>query len=76
MERTACPRFASRPTARELPRLYAPTLREEGLVGRATRGGRGQVLAFLVMLRSFQRLARYPKHEDIPEAVVSPLGFR
>ena len=76
LEHTAYPRIASRPSARDLARLYVPTLRELDLARRATRGGEAQQLAFLVMRKSFQRLGRYPKHEEVPEAVVSPLGFR
>jgi hypothetical protein len=76
IERTAYPRFAPRPSARELARLYTPNLREEGLAVRATRGGKGQILAFLVMLKSFQRLGYFPKPEEVPEAVVSHLRSR
>jgi len=52
IERTAYPRFTDRPYARELARLYTPTLRELDLARRTTRGGEGQQFIFLVMLKS------------------------
>ena len=72
IERTAYPRFAPRPSARELARLYTPTLGELELARRTTRGGEAQQLAFLLMLKSFQRLGYFPKRGEVPEAVVEP----
>ncbi len=46
------------------------------MAGRATRGGKGQILAFLVMLKSFQRLGYFPRPEEVPGAVVSHLRSR
>ena len=65
IERTAYPRFARSPSATELARLYTPTLRELDLSRQATRGGRAQQLAFLVMLESFRRLGYFPKPDRI-----------
>lgn len=59
IERTAYPRFGRRPSASEVARLYTPSWREIELAGRVTRGG-DQPLAFLVMLKSFQRLGYFP----------------
>ncbi len=73
IERTAYPRLPRRPSASELARLYTPTLREIDLAKRATRGGETQHLAFLLMLKSFQRLGYFPKQEEVPETVVSHL---
>ena len=76
MERTAYPRFGRNPPAQdELARLYTPTPREIELARRATRGG-GQHLAFLAMLKSFQRLGYFPRPEEVPEVVVSHLRSR
>lgn len=69
IERTAYPRFGSHPSAGELARLYTPTLRELDLARRATRGGEGRQLAFLVMLKGFQRLGYFPKTAEAPSAV-------
>ena len=76
IERTAYPRFAPRPTAGELARLYTPTLQELELARRATRGGGAQKLAFLVMLKGFQRLGYFPKTAEVPGAVVAHLRSR
>ena len=76
IERTAYPRPGRNPSASELSRLYTPTLRELDLAKRTTRGGEGQQLAFLVMLKSFQSLGHFPKREDVPEVVVSHLRSR
>ncbi|MDN5696878.1 MAG: DUF4158 domain-containing protein, partial [Rubrobacter sp.] len=75
MGRTAYPLFATNPSASELARLYTPTFREIGLARRVTRG-EDQSLAFLVMLKSFQRLGYFPAPEGVPEAVVSHLRYR
>jgi len=61
IERTAYPRFTARTSASELRRLCTPTLRELDLARRATCGGETQQLGFLVMLKGFQRLGRFPR---------------
>ncbi len=76
IERTAYPRFGRNPSARELARLYAPKLSELELARRTTRGGEARQLAFLVMLKSFQRLGYFPRPEEVPEAVVAHLRSR
>lgn len=75
IERTAYPRFAPRPPAGELARLYTPTLQELDLARRATRGGEAGQLAFLVMLKGFQRLGYFPKTDAVPAAVVAHLRW-
>ena len=76
MERTAYPRFERNPSTHdELARLYTPTPREIELTRRATRDG-GQQLAFVVMLRSFQRLGYFPRPEEVPGAVVAHVRSR
>lgn len=72
VERTAYPRFSGNLFKSELARLYTPALCEIDLAKRATRGGESQQLAFLVMLKSFQRLGYFSR----PEAVVSHLRLR
>ena len=76
IERTAYPRFAPRPTAGELARLYTPTLRELDLARRTTRGGGAVQLSFLVMLKGFQRLGYFPENAEVPGAVVDHLRSR
>ncbi|CAA9467709.1 MAG: Mobile element protein [uncultured Rubrobacteraceae bacterium] len=76
IERTAYPRFAPRPSARELARLFTPNLRELDLARRATRGGEAGQLALLVMLKGFQRLGYFPKTAEVPGAVVDHLRSR
>jgi Domain of unknown function (DUF4158) len=76
IEGTAYPRFGQNPSASELARLYTPTLRELDLAKQTTRSGENQQLAFLVMLKGFQRLGYFPKDEEVPEAVVTHLRSR
>lgn len=76
IERTAYPRFSGDLSKSELARRYTPALRELDLAKRTTRGGEGQQLAFLVMLKSFQRLGYFPIPEDVPEVVVTHLRLR
>ncbi len=73
IERTAYPRFVRNVSTSELTRLYTPTLHEIDLAKRTTRGGDGLQLAFLLMLKSFQRLGYFPNPEDVPEAIVTHL---
>lgn len=75
IERTAYPRFGRGLPPSELSRLYTPTLREIDLARSATRG-EDRSLAFLVMLKSFQRLGYFPAPEEVPEAVVSCVRSR
>ena len=60
IERTAYPHFSPHPSAGELARLYTPTLRELDHARRVTRGGEARQLAFLTILKSFQRLGYFP----------------
>lgn len=76
IERTAYPRLGRNPSAPERVRLYNLSLQELDLAKRTTRGGEGQQLAFLVMLKSFQCLGYFPNPEDVPEALVSHLRSR
>lgn len=76
IERTAYPRFSPRLSAGEIARLYTPTLRELDLARWATRGGEAGQLAFLFMLKSFQRLGYFPKPEEVPGVVIAHLGSR
>lgn len=73
---TAYPRFSARVSAPELARLYTPTLREIDLAKRATRGGGAGRLAFLVALKAFQKLGRFPAPGEVPEAIVAHLRSR
>lgn len=75
IERTAYPRFGSSPSKSDLSRLYTPTFREIELAKRNTRG-EGQSLAYLLMLKSFQRLGYFPAPEEVPEAIVSHIRAR
>ncbi|MGB3635205.1 MAG: DUF4158 domain-containing protein [Rubrobacteraceae bacterium] len=76
IERTAYPRLGRNPSSSEHVRLYNPSVRELELAKRTTRGGVGQKLTFLVMLKSFQRLGYFPNPEDVSGAVISNLRFR
>lgn len=75
IERTAYPRFKLRPSAAELEEVYSPTP-EEVKLGRTSTRGEGQLLGFVLMLKSFQRLGYFPMPDEVPEAVVSLLRSR
>lgn len=72
--RTAYPRFGETPSKGDLARLYTPSLRELDLAKRITRGNEERTLAFLVMLKSFQRLGYFPKPEEVPEPILLHVG--
>ncbi|MBV8884044.1 MAG: DUF4158 domain-containing protein [Chroococcidiopsidaceae cyanobacterium CP_BM_RX_35] len=72
IERTAYPRFKSRPSAKELAELYTPTTEEMGFAQANARGKSG-VLRLLVMLKSFQRLGYFPQPQLVPLFVVQHL---
>ena len=65
---TAYPRLRSQLTVRELTEIYSPTRDELALAQRATRGASAQ-LAFLVLLKTFQRLGYFVSFHTVP------LGF-
>ena len=71
IERTAYLRFGQNSSASELAQLYTPTLRELDVARATTRGNEERTLAFLVMLKSFQKLGYFPKPEEVPEVVFS-----
>lgn len=75
IERTAYPRLKRHPGKGELNQLYTPTFREIELANKTSRG-EGQSLAFLVMLKSFQRLGYFAAPEETPEEVISHIRSR
>lgn len=75
IERTAYPRFKTRPSAAELEEVYSPRP-EEAKLGRTSTRGEGQLLGFVLMLKSFQRLGYFPMPDEVPEAVVSHIRLR
>ena len=75
MERTAYPSFTPSLSAAELEKLYSPTP-EETKLGKASTRGEGQLLGFVVMLKSFQSLGYFPMPGEVPEPVVSHLRSR
>ncbi len=75
IERTAYPRFKLNPSAPELEEIYSPTSGEVRR-GRASTRGEGQLLGFMVMLKSFQRLGYFPMPAEVPEPVVSHIRSR
>lgn len=75
IDRTAYPRFKSRTSAAELEKIYSPTP-EEVRGGRASTRGEEQLLGFMVMLKSFQRLGYFPMPNEVPESVISYIRSR
>lgn len=70
---TAYPRLKSSISRRELVEFYTPTKAEVELASRASRG-EGARLAFLVMLKTFQRLGYFTALRDVPRGIVEHIG--
>ncbi|WP_327064369.1 DUF4158 domain-containing protein [Kitasatospora sp. NBC_01302] len=68
IERTAYPRFKRLITARELHLFFSPS-REEVLWSRERADSEDRQLS-LLLLKSYQRMARFPKRDEVPEMVV------
>ena len=69
IERTAYPHFSRVFTAREIQDAYTPTP-EEILLARLHVRNNASLLAFLVLLKCFQRLQYFPPLPDVPAPVV------
>src|SRR5919204_6526242 len=70
---TAYPRLRSHLTIRELTEVYSPTRDELALAQRATRGASAQ-LAFLVLLKTFQRLGYFVSLQSVPLSIVTHIA--
>lgn len=69
IERTAYPRFKKNINSKELVEIYTPNHNEYELAHKVAKG-EIQVLNFILMLKSFQRLGYFPKIEEIPIEVI------
>lgn len=69
IERTAYPRFKKNINVKELVKIYAPNHEEIQLAYQSAKG-EIQILNFILMLKSFQRLGYFPKLEEIPKEIV------
>ena len=69
IERTAYPQFPRLMTARELHVFNTPSP-DEAVWARERTDGDEHLLAMAVLLKSFQRMGRFPKLTEVPEAVV------
>jgi hypothetical protein len=70
---TVYPRLKSAPTRRELVDLYTPTEGELELAERSSKGEPAR-LAFLVLLKTFQRLGYFVGLRDVPRGIVEHIG--
>ena len=70
IERTAYPLLRRSPSARELHGFYTPTLAEAAWARGKSRSDE-QFLALVLALKCFQRLARFPRADELPDAVVA-----
>jgi TnpA family transposase len=70
IERTAYPRFKRVVSARELHEAFTPSLAEVAWARDAVRSGE-HLLALVVLLKSFQRLGRFPRLPEVPPLVLS-----
>jgi len=70
---TVYPRLKSAPSRRELVDLYTPT---EGELEAAERSSKGEParLAFLVLLKAFQRLGYFIPLRDVPRSIIEHIA--
>ena len=68
IERAAYPQFPRLMTARELYVFYTPSP-DEAVWARERTDADEHLLAMAVLLKSFQRMGRFPKLAEVPEAV-------
>jgi len=69
IERTAYPRFRRVVSARELHGFYTP-IADDGSWARESTRSDEHLLALVLALKCFQRLAHFPRATDVPEVVV------
>ena len=69
VERTAYPQFPRLMTARELHVFYTPAP-DEAVWAQERTDADEHLLAMTVLLKSFQRMGRFPKLTEVPEAVI------
>jgi TnpA family transposase len=70
---TAYPRLKSSVSRRELVNLYTPTQAEVELATRVSKGEAAR-LAFLILLKTFQRLGYFIALRDVPRGIVEHIG--
>ena len=70
---TAYPRLKSSVSRRELVDLYTPTETEVEMAGRVSKGATAR-LAFLILLKTFQRLGYFIAFRDVPRCIVEHIG--
>jgi TnpA family transposase len=70
---TAYPRLKSSVSRQELIDLYTPTQAEVALATKVSRGEAAR-LAFLILLKTFQRLGYFSSLRDVPRSVVEHIG--
>jgi hypothetical protein len=69
VERTAYPQFPKLMMARELHVFYSPSA-DEAVWARERTDADDHLLALVVALKCFQRMGRFPKSGEVPDAVV------
>ncbi|AQR95620.1 hypothetical protein CLSAP_29360 [Clostridium saccharoperbutylacetonicum] len=69
IDRTAYPRFDKNINSKRLIKIYTPNREELELAHRIAKG-QVQVLNFIIMLKSFQRLGYFPKFDEIPLEII------
>lgn len=73
IERTAYPRFKKNINSKELVEIYTPNHEEIEVAHRVAKG-EVQILNYILMLKSFQRLGYFPKIDEIPIEIVRHLS--
>jgi len=75
IERTAYPRLKKNISLKELVEIYTPN-HEEIEVAHKVAKGEVQILNFILMLKSFQRLGYFPQIDEIPMEIVRHLSSK
>ena len=75
IERTAYPKFKKNISAKEFIEIYIPS-HEEIEVAHKTTKGEIQVLNYILLLKSFQRLGYFPRIDEIPIEIVKYLSLQ
>ena len=74
IERTAYPRFKKVVSERELHDVFTATFDELAWAAEVAPRSNENLVALVVLLKSFQRLGYFPSIEDVPDEVIAHVG--
>ena len=74
IERTVYPRFKKVVSERELHDVFIVTFDELAWAAEVAPRSNENLVALVVLLKSFQRLGYFPSIEDVPDEVIAHVG--